>query len=211
MLQMYKVFFNNKALYFSREPLLNDMVGQSLDAGSGEVDLDGIIQKMMEEDGGAKHIELYGEDVEARWKEFQKKVIPIEAAGGIVRNETGFFLFICRHGKWDIPKGKREKGESIEDCAEREIKEECGIVDILLEDKIAETLHTYVKKGNIMLKRTHWYSFLHKGMPGLSPQLDEDISEAKWLTKPQVENMVLKNTYLSIKDVVAAMPGLGTI
>ena len=39
----------------------------------------------------------------------------IIAGGGIVTNELGELLMIFRRGKWDLPKGKLDKGESIED------------------------------------------------------------------------------------------------
>ena len=38
----------------------------------------------------------------------------VEAAGGVVSNKNGEILFIRRMGKWDLPKGKIEKGESLE-------------------------------------------------------------------------------------------------
>ena len=38
----------------------------------------------------------------------------IEAAGGFIKNENDEYLFIFRRGKWDLPKGKLEKGETPE-------------------------------------------------------------------------------------------------
>jgi 8-oxo-dGTP pyrophosphatase MutT (NUDIX family) len=56
----------------------------------------------------------------------------IEAAGGLVLNERGNLLMIFRRGKWDLPKGKRDAGESIETCAVREVEEETGLVGVQL-------------------------------------------------------------------------------
>ena len=51
----------------------------------------------------------------------------IEAAGGLVKNENGDYLFIYRNDKWDLPKGKIEKDEKTKVAAVREVEEECGI------------------------------------------------------------------------------------
>ena len=47
----------------------------------------------------------------------------IEVAAGVVRNTEGRFL-ICRRkgaldGLWEFPGGKREKGETFQQCLER--------------------------------------------------------------------------------------------
>ena len=53
--------------------------------------------------------------------------VKIIAAGGLVTNENNELLMIFRRGKWDLPKGKLDKGETIEECAIREVEEETGI------------------------------------------------------------------------------------
>ena len=69
---------------------------------------------------------IESEDLEGLWKAFCSHFTIILAAGGIVKKDKKF-LFIKRHGKWDIPKGKLEKGENDEEGAVREIEEECNI------------------------------------------------------------------------------------
>ena len=56
-------------------------------------------------------------DLEKLKKTFFKKFTLILAAGGLVTNENNEILLIFRRGKWDLPKGKLEKGEKLEDCA----------------------------------------------------------------------------------------------
>jgi ADP-ribose pyrophosphatase YjhB (NUDIX family) len=65
----------------------------------------------------------------------------VEAAGGIVKRKNNF-LFIERHGLWDIPKGKMEKGEKPAETAVREIEEECGIQAPVIDRLIGVTFHT---------------------------------------------------------------------
>ena len=55
------------------------------------------------------------------------KKILLVAAGGLVENEKGEILFMFRRGKWDMPKGKRDPGETLEECALREVEEETGV------------------------------------------------------------------------------------
>ena len=51
----------------------------------------------------------------------------VKAAGGVIENENKQILFIYRLKKWDLPKGKKDKGESIMDCAIREVEEETKV------------------------------------------------------------------------------------
>lgn len=123
----------------------------------------------------------------------------LEAAGGIVEKD-GQVLFIKRLGKWDLPKGKVEKGESIEETAIREVEEECKIeVDIL--EKVGITWHTYIQKGMHMLKCTHWYRMKCLNDQHMAPQKEEDIEELRWIHKKQVEDIALSDTYQSICEI----------
>ncbi|MDW7690970.1 NUDIX domain-containing protein [Flammeovirgaceae bacterium SG7u.111] len=123
----------------------------------------------------------------------------IEAAGGIAKKE-GKLLFIKRLGKWDLPKGKLEKGEQKDEAALREVEEECG-VKVKLEREIGTTWHTYVHKGKHVLKCTYWYEMACTDDSQLTPQLDEAIEEAVWFSPSEVEEIALKNTYRSIQDI----------
>src|SRR5215469_11706824 len=75
-------------------------------------------------------------------KEIMKKII---AAGGLVFNDKNELLMIFRRGKWDLPKGKLDEGESIEACAVREVQEETGL-NVELQSFIGLTYHEYFDK-----------------------------------------------------------------
>ncbi len=138
-------------------------------------------------------------------KDFLKSVtksLPlIKAAGGLVKNENSTFLFIYRNDKWDIPKGKVEKGEKVKEAAVREVEEECGIKVSSLDDKICRTYHTYIYKGEVVLKKTYWFKMSCKGQPKLKPQKEEGITDARWFAKGEIAPIV-NNTFPSIMDVL---------
>lgn len=134
-------------------------------------------------------------------KKLIKSATLIEAAGGLVKNQAGEYLFIYRNDKWDIPKGKLEKGEKKKEGAVREVEEECGISVSSLGKKIINTYHVYEHKGDLVLKKTYWYNMGYKGSQKLKPQLEEGITEVRWFDKADV-NEIKANTYPSILDVL---------
>lgn len=127
----------------------------------------------------------------------------VEAAGGVVSNQNGQLLMIYRNGHWDLPKGKLEDGELIEDCALREVSEECGLELELLERKelITQSLHVYTMYGKDVIKRTWWYDMSYSGSKELVPQSEEGITEASWLSQQQLDK-ALEQTYGTIEDVL---------
>jgi 8-oxo-dGTP pyrophosphatase MutT (NUDIX family) len=136
-------------------------------------------------------------------KAFFKNFTPIEAAGGIVQNESNQLLFIKRLGKWDLPKGKIEKGEKEDAAAIREIEEETGVKNLTLKNKIGETYHTYTAFGKHFVKTTHWYYLTCANEQQLIPQTEEDITAIQWVDKTDMLTQ-LNNTYPSIKDILNA-------
>ncbi len=128
----------------------------------------------------------------------------IKAAGGIVKNGKGEILMIFRLGKWDLPKGKLDPGESMRETALREVEEECGIkIDYLGQNKFT-TYHLYPLKGKTVIKKTKWYEMGVNGSPKLTPQKAEDITKARWLNWDKMEK-VKRNTYPLILDILYAL------
>jgi len=143
------------------------------------------------------HIVLYDADLDMMWNNFLKNFKVIEAAGGVVRNNENETLFIYRLGKWDLPKGKIEKGELKKEAAIREVEEECGVFDLKLGDFIIKTYHIYEYKNEQILKISHWYK-MKSSTKLLKPQIEEDITEVVWKNKEQIQ-LALNNTYPNIK------------
>ena len=141
------------------------------------------------------------ENLEALKKLFFKHFTVIEAAGGIVQNKEKEILFILRRGKWDLPKGKIEKGESVEVAAQREIEEETGVTGLTLKKQIHTTYHTYKEFGKDILKISHWFYFISDSNQVLKPQAEEDITEVKWIATKDIKTP-MANSYESIKELL---------
>lgn len=125
----------------------------------------------------------------------------IKAGGGVVTNPAGEVLLIFRKGKWDLPKGKLDDGETIEACALREVSEETGLKNIKLQQKILNTYHTYTQKQDDILKETSWYKMDFTGDELTIPQIEEEILDIQWI-KPGNLPKYLKYSYNSIRLVL---------
>jgi 8-oxo-dGTP pyrophosphatase MutT (NUDIX family) len=147
---------------------------------------------------------FYHPDLEELKKAFYKKFTIIQAGGGLVRNEKADVLLIFRRGKWDLPKGKLDKGESLEDCAVREVEEETGLKNVKLESPLMITYHTYHEGARYILKESHWYNMRVKGDQKLVPQVEEDIHELKWV-KPAELGTYMANSFPSVTDVLESI------
>ncbi len=124
----------------------------------------------------------------------------IEAGGGLVQNTAGAYLCIYRNDKWDLPKGKLEKGETIGQCALREVEEETGATDLVLGEFITSTYHLYKMKGNFVLKQTYWYN-MHCPIQPLVAQAEEGITKVEWIAKENLKS-VMENTFRNILIVL---------
>ena len=135
-------------------------------------------------------------------KFFNAMFTRIEAAGGIVRNQKEEYLFIKRLGVWDLPKGKLHKKESVQDGALREVMEETGLKNLLITRQLTSTFHIYTdRKGREILKETYWFEMTCLEDQELGPQLEEDITEVKWIGTGHL-NIPLQNTYASLRQLL---------
>ncbi len=197
---MYKVFIENRPIIFAQNEALltNTYCIASELIERGEEDLLLIVKKVPKK----KNIVVFSDVIEDEFKRIFHAYDFIEAAGGIVQRKKKY-LFIKRNGVWDIPKGKLEANESIEEGAIREVEEECGIVGPTINEKIIITYHTYRYKNQPTIKKTYWFAMNYDGPKELEPQTEEGISKVKWFKKDELDK-VRKSTYPSILEVMNA-------
>jgi len=182
---MYKVYINETPIYLISTKKLqekqivadgNNLVARY--AGKPKFLLQYI--DMLEKTNRFESVTIHSEQKKVLKKDFESLFNVIEAAGGLVFNETEQALLIYRRGHWDLPKGKIDKGEGKKEAAVREVEEETGIKNIQLLDSICKTRHFYRnKKGERCIKKTYWYEMKAPNQ-GLTPQSEEDIEKAIW-------------------------------
>jgi 8-oxo-dGTP pyrophosphatase MutT (NUDIX family) len=144
---------------------------------------------------------ITGNSVDQLFAKYISNKIIIEAAGGMVINGKDQLLLMLRRGQWDMPKGKLDDGESIEQCALREVEEETGLATLLLEQKLQITYHTYKIGSQEVIKPSHWYLMKFTGTENPVPQTEEDITEIRWVNKEEATDL-LALMFPSIREMV---------
>lgn len=200
-----KIYFNDKPLFLTDsitaeiEPYVHHDDAVLIDEFSTP-GVNSMIHEMRQE---KVHAGIFlHPDVSVLEKAFRKKFTLVQAAGGLVLNDKQEILMIFRRGKWDLPKGKLDPGESLETCAVREVREETGLQKLILEKPLVVTYHTYDESGKHILKESHWYLIKAPGKQALAPQLEEQITELVWVPASKVKEYI-NNTFPSIIDVLA--------
>ncbi|MEJ6617296.1 MAG: NUDIX domain-containing protein [Crocinitomicaceae bacterium] len=195
---MYKVFIDHRpVLFISKEELSTKYKSISWDESNLTFKK---IEKKLEGIDIDSPLQVICEDVKAAYRDCFLGFKKITAGGGIVESEHGFLL-IKRKGMWDLPKGKKDKGEEIEQTAIREIEEECGITSPTINQFICKTIHSYSYKNNPVLKKTHWFHMSYAGNEELIPQRDEGITKVGWKSYEKMMSMRGK-TFGSINEVL---------
>ena len=194
---MYKVFYNQKPIYLTTELIENS---NEFPLFFGKYTTVNSLMKALKSKK-VSGVYFYHPRQEKLEQHFYKRFPKVEAAGGLVENKDGRFLFIYRNNKWDLPKGKIEKKEIILDAAVREVTEETGTADLIVTKPLPITHHIYKANGKYKLKLTHWFLMKTKYDAPLVPQIEENIQKAEWKTKEEIPK-ILENAYENIKIVI---------
>lgn len=190
---MYEVFVNESPLILTnKRPERSDGTLFDLDGDSIMKAIDLLSRKKL------KKAYLYHPDGDKILNLFMLKIPVVVAGGGFVVNTKGKVLFIKRNGKWDLPKGKVDKGESIENAALREVMEETGVQDLVVEKFLRTTYHVFRRNGEYRLKQTHWFLMSTDYKGPLLGQREEGIKRVRW-KGPIKAAKALKKSYKNIR------------
>ncbi len=201
---MIKIFSLNKIIYLIKsQALFHNKEGAAFARIQSKDEMRIIYEELLNKNN-VNEIYFFNENLELLFDYFASMFRIIEAAGGLVKNKKGEWLFIFRHGKWDLPKGKIEKGEAIKTAAIREVEEECGINGLTIVKELPTTYHTYFMEEKAILKPTHWFEMSSNDPSKLKPQTEEGITEVKWRAEKDLQQ-VFDNTYDSVKDVISVI------
>ena len=202
MHQNYKVFIKDKLIVFTENmniPLreknaifykyqgMKDLLGE----------FEGFIKAKKQ-----KTLIIYRKkNVNKLFKSFILRFKLTKAAGGAVISKKDEVLMIHRHGRWDLPKGKKNSGEKNKETAVREVMEETGIHKLEITGKLSITYHFYRRNRRLIIKKTHWFLMKAKRNQDMEPATKEGIIKVKWMPFDKAKKKSNK-TFRSITEVL---------
>ena len=193
---MQKIFVGNKPIILTNEVKKEiNFKNYLIDS----VDIEKILSTLKKDKFEAIH--LIGSDLDGMLKIFLKLLPNVIAGGGKVLNTYGQILFIFRNGKWDLPKGKTEISETIDQTALREVEEETGIKGLQITKPLEITYHIFKRNNKYQIKKTYWFEMFSDYTGDLKPQLSEGITKVKWIG-PNKLKKVKKNIYANIEGLL---------
>ncbi|KGF14667.1 NUDIX hydrolase [Peptostreptococcus sp. MV1] len=113
-----------------------------------------------------------------------------QSAGGVVLLGNAILLLRKYNGDWVLPKGKIEPGETHEEAALREVREETG-VKATIGKYLGEIHYTYKEnwdQSRSVHKIVYWYLMKTKCMDTI-PQREEGFVDAKFIHMDRVVDM----------------------
>jgi 8-oxo-dGTP pyrophosphatase MutT (NUDIX family) len=123
------------------------------------------------------------------------------SAGGVVfrRDQDDVRVLVCKdagYHKWVLPKGLVDKGESFEETAVREVREEVGVQARIIES-LGEEKYIYTSRGVRVFKVVHY--FLMEYQSGSETDHDHEMDEVKWVSLDEAISLM---GYKGAKDVL---------
>ncbi len=204
-MQRYKIYINESPLILSQTSDLADETAfersliHAVYRGRPKILMNYI--ELLEKNKHHEGIIIQADDVDQLWRDFKSLYFYIKAGGGVVINSFGKVLLIFRRGVWDLPKGKQDPGETLAQTALREVREETGIADLRIVEKLNNGYHCYLMSKQRTLKRTRWYLMQTQNPGQLVLQKEEGIQDAAWFDPRELPKLNMP-MYNNIRDVL---------
>lgn len=205
MTQRYKIYINESPLILTQTSDLADESAfersliHAIYRGKPKILLNYI--ELLEKNKHHEGIIIQADNAEQLWKDFKSLYFYIKAGGGLVINPFGKVLLIFRRGVWDLPKGKQDPGETLAQTALREVREETGVPDLKIVEKLDNGYHCYMMSKQRTLKRTRWYLMQTTSPDQLVLQKEEGIQDAAWFDPKELPKLTMP-MYNNIRDVL---------
>ncbi len=204
-MQRYKIYINESPLILTQTSDLDDETAfersliHAKYVGKPKMLLNYI--ELLEKNKHHEGIIIQADNVIQLWRDFKSLYNYIKAGGGLVINPFGKVLLIFRRGVWDLPKGKQDPGETLAQTALREVREETGLTDLKLVEKLENGYHCYMMSKQRTLKRTRWYLMQTQSPDQLVLQKEEGIQDAAWFDPKELPGLNMP-MYNNIRDVL---------
>ena len=131
------------------------------------------------------------------------------SAGGVVLREGEGGIEIAtvspREGVFALPKGHPEAGETLEQAATREVREETGLVAEPVE-RLGDVRYWYSLGGERILKTVAFYLFHYRS--GSISDHDDEVVSAAWLPLGQAPGILSYKGERGIAEKALASTGL---
>jgi 8-oxo-dGTP pyrophosphatase MutT (NUDIX family) len=204
-MQRYKIYINESPLILTQTSDLEDETAfersliHAMYRGKPKMLMNYI--ELLEKNKHHEGIIIQADNVRQLWKDFRSLYNFIKAGGGLVLNPFGKVLLIFRRGVWDLPKGKQDVGETLAQTALREVREETGLPDLKIIEKLGNGYHCYLMSKQRTLKRTRWYLMQTHAPTHLILQKEEGIQDAAWFDPREIPKLNMP-MYNNIRDVL---------
>ena len=133
------------------------------------------------------------------------------SAGGVVVRRAGTpgweVCLINVRGRWEIPKGHPEKGETPEVAALREVSEETGLEgpSLRIIADLPPSNYVFRAGGRLIFKRVDTFLIACDGNGRLMPQQSE-VEDARWMPFDEARNLAaFRDTKLLLDEAVVAL------
>jgi 8-oxo-dGTP diphosphatase len=118
------------------------------------------------------------------------------SAGGVVYRRRGAktevaLISVGEEPRWQLPKGLVGRGESPEDAALREVREETGL-ECEIVASLEEVEYWYFSKGGARRVRFHKRVrfYLMRYLSGETEEHDDEVNEARWMEAEEAAGML---------------------